>query len=218
LIFEGNDLNKLIIELNTFGYLSSISIEPRPGNAFALMKKGFTISSEFASNNQTHTTPLVILGIKMIQLMAKLLKVKYMQLAKRCGAPIGVETVSRNASPAPPEVEDDPVASAKRDFDMSVKQLTSSVLIQHINKYTELLLDPKSSAGSQERYFPKRLAYAVLLSDYAHTLTRENPRISLKTMIESRADILDAAIKKHEIQGNPKYVEIIRRVRGDAAA
>jgi predicted nucleic acid-binding Zn-ribbon protein len=216
---EGRELDKFIIELNTFGYLSSISVEPRPDSHVALLKKGFTISSDFATRNVAHTTPLVILGIKMIQLMAKILKLKYKEVAKRCGAPIGVETVSRNASPAPhgnPEVEHDPVAAAKREFDMAVKQLTSAVLVQHINKYTELLLNPKSAEGEQARHFPKRLAYAVLLSEYAHTLTRENPRVSLKTMIESRADILDAAIKKVEIQGNPEYIGIIRRVRGNA--
>jgi hypothetical protein len=214
---EGRDLDRLIIELNTFGYLSSVSIEPRPGTFFILKKKGFTISQEFASANTTHATPLVILGIKMIQLMAKLLRVKYQDLASRCGAVVSVDVGSRESSPAPmAEAVNDPVAAAKLGFDESVRQLTSNLLVQHINKYSNLLLDPNSLKSDQLKHFPKRLAYAVLLSNYAHHLVQTKPTVALARMIESRADVLDGAIKSHE--SKPEYTEIINRARADAAA
>ena len=207
---EGRDLDKLIIELNTFGYLSSVYVEPRPGTFFILKKKGFTIPQEFAIHNTTHMTPLVILGIKMIQLMAKLLRVKYQELASRCGVSIHIESVSREPPQTPLE-DNDPLVNAKREFDRSVSQLTSTVLIQHIHKYAEVLLDPKSLKDEQVKYFPKKLAYAILLSEYSHNLVKNNPRVSLARMIESRADILDAVIKSHERK--PEYSELIRKAR-----
>jgi hypothetical protein len=160
-------------------------------------------------------TPLVILGIKMIQIMASLLKEKYSDLSKRCGAAgIGVDLQSRESTPTP-VAEEDVVALAKREFDNSVSQLTSNLLRQHIIKYTNILNDPKAMLGAEKlKHFPKHIAYAVLLSMYSHHLTKSNPRLHLRTAIQSSTDVLDSVIRKLELDAeHPEYTELIRKAR-----
>jgi hypothetical protein len=211
----GPTLNTFIVELGTFGYMSSVYVEPRPGNFFVLKKRLHTTPFDFANKNTTHMTPLVILGIKMIQLMAGVLKDKYQDLARRCGSGgIGVDVQSREPTPVP-AAEEDVVALAKREFDNSVSQLTSSVLMQHIMKYTNILNDPKAMLGADKlKYFPKHIAYAVLLSMYSHHLTDINPRLQLRTAIQSKTDVLDSVIRKLELdKAHPEYAELIRKAR-----
>jgi hypothetical protein len=155
----------------------------------------------------------------MIQLMAALLKDKYSDLARRCGTPIaGIEVRSREATPVlntASVASDDPLALAKRDFDNSVSQLTSNLLMQHIIKYTNILNDPKAMLGVEKlKHFPKHIAYAVLLSMYSHHLTDSNPRLQLRTAIQSKTDMLDAVIRKLELdKAHPEYADLIRRAR-----
>jgi hypothetical protein len=73
-------LGKIITELGTFGYLSEIGI------SLATNELKFTKGSleNFAKQNTTYYMPLVILGIKMIQLLHTTLDRKYVSLSKLC--------------------------------------------------------------------------------------------------------------------------------------
>ena len=222
---EGRDLDKLIIELNTFGYLSSVSIEPRPGSFFILKKKGFTISQEFATANTTHTTPLVILGIKMIQLMAKLLRVKYQDLASRCGAALSADVGSREGSPVPvaeavdeAKTEEDIVAKTKRDFDKSVKDLKFNDLINHVKRFNDELKD-KQRTDDEIRRLPNKIVYSVLLSAYGHHLVFSGKLKyyqDTKFRLTAALALLDATLDYYAKK--PEYSELIRRARANATA
>jgi chromosome segregation ATPase len=80
------NLIKITIELGTFGYMSDIGITPEAPPAepgmFKLRKGSL---KEFSEENKSYYTPLVILGIKLIQLLEGVLEEKYKTLITKCG-------------------------------------------------------------------------------------------------------------------------------------
>jgi hypothetical protein len=80
---ENPKLEILLKELGSFGYLSNVYLE-KSGDSFVIKSGSYQLLREFTHNNRNHTTPLVIIGIKMIQLLSKILNEKYASLLEQC--------------------------------------------------------------------------------------------------------------------------------------
>ncbi len=75
-------------ELGTFGYLSTTGAIPKEGDAISVRHE--KNPTEFDSNNTENYVPLVVLGIKFIQLLAKSLNEKYKVMRERCKGKITI--------------------------------------------------------------------------------------------------------------------------------
>lgn len=75
-------LSEFAAELGSFGFLSDVGVVPIAGNKITIRKQ--KNSNEFTKENEEHYTPLVILGIKYIQLLNEALNEKYSMLKARC--------------------------------------------------------------------------------------------------------------------------------------
>ena len=88
-ISDGNPLDitveeydTFIEELGTLGFLKDVGLVPQNNNRITVRKQKEEF--EFTDNNTQHFMPLVVLGIKLIQLLKESLNEKYDDLTKRC--------------------------------------------------------------------------------------------------------------------------------------
>jgi hypothetical protein len=88
-ISDGNPLgitieeyDAFIEELGTLGFLKDVGLVPQKDNRMTVRKQKEEF--EFTDNNTQHFMPLVVLGIKLIQLLKESLNEKYDDLTKRC--------------------------------------------------------------------------------------------------------------------------------------
>ncbi len=102
-------------ELGSFGFLSRIIVVPTGVSNMSVKKvQGVGIPTVFVGENTIGETPLVVMGIKYIQLLAEVLNTKYSEIARQCGlpagSPIAVESEPEDAPP-PPAPAPKPIAS-----------------------------------------------------------------------------------------------------------
>ena len=156
-------------DLGSFGFLSKVVVEPTGVSNMRVKKvQGVGIPTEFVGENRAMTTPLVILGIKYIQLLAAVLNTKYTEIAQQCGVgspTIAVESEPEEApppkpvappAPAPPgPVEDykqrviDAIKRGRGDFN------TASAIGGAITNYTKLVTQKGNPVDKQNynKYF-----------------------------------------------------------------
>jgi hypothetical protein len=93
---------EVLNEFISFGFLGLYGIEPSAGEGVFTTRKQTSFST-FTTNNTMNYTPLFILGIKLIQLLAEVGRTKYTTLAERCGATFSLETGVTEPEPVKPE-------------------------------------------------------------------------------------------------------------------
>jgi hypothetical protein len=190
---DGPKITKLLTELGSFGYLTKVGIEPFGEGRFKIRKEDASVPLEFASTNKKYYTPLVVLGIKMIQLLSDLFETKYKSVLERCAifkkkAVIAVESPKAAA----------PLRGPKRKSVDEIKdeasKYTKAYLENSIITHYELL--QKAPRDSEDFVY-----YLTYLSVLLQTLSNRFPRIAFIPKVQAAKNYIDELIKDPKIKG-----------------
>jgi chromosome segregation ATPase len=142
----------LIKELNTFRFLSSFGIVPNSDvMSFTIRKQqgieGDDTKHEFI-NNTTHFTPLSILAIKMIQMLAHEFYAKYGLLTSKCGISLGQEpTLAQIQTQYGRSAAATSVSTIQQSFAGQSVDLKNSVLMKQLATAATILANLTKEAG-----------------------------------------------------------------------
>jgi len=154
-------------DLGSFGFLSKVIVGTTGVSNMSLKKvQGVGIPTGFVGDNTAGETPLVVMGIKYIQLLAEVLNTKYSEIARQCGSSgVAIESEPEEAPPArpatpPPAPAPAPVADYKQRVIDAIRRgrgdfNTASAISGAISTYTKLVNQKGNPKDKQDynRYF-----------------------------------------------------------------
>ena len=160
-------------ELGSFGILSKVIVEPTGVNKMILKKvQGVGIPTGFVGENTAGETPLVVMGIKYMQLLAEVLNTKYSEIARQCGSSgVAIESEPEEAPPARP-VSPPPAPAPVADYKQRVIDAirrgrgdfnTASAIGTALSNYTRLV-NQKGNPQDKQNY--NRYYLEILLGLY----------------------------------------------------
>lgn len=177
-------------ELGPFGFLTKILVAPEGESLQVKKTGGVGISREFLSQNPARVTPIVVIGIKYIQLLSNILNSKYASLAGQCGIgqpPIAIESEVEEMPHSPTlmaatSISDDK-AKASEDFKRQRGDFnTISSLNLTITKYTVLIQTASNIRDPKYKY--RQYFLELLLGLYKNLYDNQrgkSPRVEINT-------------------------------------
>jgi DNA repair exonuclease SbcCD ATPase subunit len=118
---------EVLNEFISFGFLGLYGVD----NSFTLRKKATFV--EFTTDNTSNYTPLFILGIKLIQLLAESSRTKYATLADRCK----ISLFDGSDIKEPDRIQPAPV---DKEYDAFIKQYDKSTLLKLSETYMKNII------------------------------------------------------------------------------
>jgi hypothetical protein len=163
---SGNPKSQIFLnELGSFGILGKVIVKPIETSKMGLEKvQGVGIPKGFVGENTVGETPLVVMGIKYIQLLAEVLNTKYSEIARQCGSSgVAIESEPEEAPPARP-ASPPPAPAPMADYKQRVIEAirrgrgefnTFSAISGAISTYTKLVNQKGNPKDKQDynRYF-----------------------------------------------------------------
>ena len=160
-------------DLGSFGFLSKVIVGPTGISNMRLKKvQGVGIPTGFVGDTTAGETPLVVMGIKYIQLLAEVLNTKYSEIARQCGSSgVAIESEPEEAPPARPASPPPapaPVADYKQRVIDAIRRgrgdfNTFSAISGAITTYTKLV-NQKGNPQDKQNY--NRYYLEILLGLY----------------------------------------------------
>jgi hypothetical protein len=195
--------------------LSKVIVEPIGVSNMRLKKvQGVGIPTGFVGENTVGETPLVVMGIKYIQLLAEVINTKYSEIARQCGSSgVAIESEPEEAPPArPPSPPLAPVADYKQRVIEAIRRgrgdfNTASAIGGAISNYTRLV-NQKGNPQDKQNY--NKYFLEILLGLYKNFYDNQlQTRSPIKLDIPAITGALLALGERQQDISKPEKLESI---------